>query len=316
MRHKKQLRRLLLAGIAASIPMALVFGVPFFDSSSASLADHESPGSMLRNHPILAVVLDQSTLDSLGLPNAGSTGVRGPFRIDGEIFEDEETSNGGTTGGIPTAIGTFHMTGWIDTRGQAIVHQLYDIQDRGLLIAEGVLQLSELIGGTQASTQEEKLAVIGGTGDFRKVSGELAITRRSNGSDLPILEVEGNLKGVRLDTEDDDTNGGGTTSGTTTGGTPSGTTTGGTTGSTTGETSGGITSGTTTGETTGSTTSGTTTSGTTSGGTTSGTTTSGTTGGTTAGGTTGSTTTGGTTGSTTAGGTTGSTTSGTTGSGS
>ncbi len=84
----------------------------------------------------------------------------GPFFIHGDIFpEGTLDANGVNTGGADP-IGRFNCWGWMSAGG-GLVSQEYRLYDRGAIQVQG-LELGA----------DDRFAVVGGTGDFRKVSGE------------------------------------------------------------------------------------------------------------------------------------------------
>ena len=84
-------------------------------------------------------------------------GVGGAFYVAGDICEELDAL------GPCTSKGSFHCWGWIfdasDPASSAVVSQEFELTGRGKIQVQGVED-----GGSRA--------VVGGTGDFRKVRGE------------------------------------------------------------------------------------------------------------------------------------------------
>jgi hypothetical protein len=117
-----------------------------------------------------------------GLPVAEAKGKKNQLvlRVSTDAFMDFDSTIGGTTalggaafyvggdichelalGDVCTPIGKFHCWGWLIGPDQLVgpVSQEYDLFDRGKIQVQGI-------------EDEGPRAIVGGTGDFRKVSGE------------------------------------------------------------------------------------------------------------------------------------------------
>jgi hypothetical protein len=84
----------------------------------------------------------------------------GAFFIHGNIFPEGTLDTNGVNAGGADPIGKFYCWGWMSAGG-GLVSQEYQLYDRGAIQVQG-LELGA----------DDRFAVVGGTGDFRKVSGE------------------------------------------------------------------------------------------------------------------------------------------------
>ena len=95
----------------------------------------------------LDILADAGAFDMVDSPTAG----QGPFYIPGTIF----------AAGTGDVIGEFHCWGWFIQGGVlAVVSQEYDLFDRGKIQVQGV-------------EDDGPRAIVGGTGEFRNVRGEI-----------------------------------------------------------------------------------------------------------------------------------------------
>ena len=123
-------------------------------------------------------------------PDFAPPGTRGgsAFYIRGTICEEEEGPN-------CTPAGVFHCWGWQTAPGtpgnEVVVSQSFQIDERGSIEVQGV----EAFGANFIPR-----AVVGGTGDFRNVSGEMT----SADVAIPELFTTFMLNGVDDDDDDDD----------------------------------------------------------------------------------------------------------------
>lgn len=106
----------------------------------------------------LDVVADLSTFEAHS--QAGISG--GPFYVEGAIYPKGSLDGNGALIGTPDSIGVFRCWGWLidlsDLSAGGVVSQEYLIEGRGKIQVQGL--------------EDERRAVVGGTDDFRKVTGE------------------------------------------------------------------------------------------------------------------------------------------------
>ncbi len=125
---------------------------------------------------VLRVVADGTTFDQATADTGAMTGFA--FFIQGDICEE-------TAGPCNTVIGTFLCWGW-NNGGLAVVSQEFNLFDRGKIQTQGVEDLGPR-------------AVVGGTGDFRNVRGEVTV-------DSPTLDFTATFEliGAKRNKKDDD----------------------------------------------------------------------------------------------------------------
>ncbi len=136
------LMALLVLAVSSSMAQQRIWDL---DPSPGAAPIVTVPGDGGENGDALTVVLepDQGTFDLIPSPGGG-----GPFYIGGTLF-DVDTGE---------ELGDFQCWGWFFTAERRMVTQEYNVGDRGTIILAG--------------EENNTLAIVGGTGDFRGAGGE------------------------------------------------------------------------------------------------------------------------------------------------
>ncbi len=140
---------------------------------AADISPPGEPGDDDDNNTLTVLLNTTDTFDQVESP--GGEG-HGPFYIGGTLF-DVDTGE---------ELGDFQCWGWFFTPSRRMVTQEYNIGDAGTIIVAG----EELVN---------KLAILGGTGDFQGAGGEMVFEFTDDG-----ILVHFTFGGPDDDDDDDD----------------------------------------------------------------------------------------------------------------
>jgi len=166
-------RRLLAAGSGAALASALLGGGVASAQRGAPVG--EAPMRF-------QAVIDPRSVDAVRTATQPGAAPTGPFYLSGALYEEGDVNPDGTLRSGAQRRGTFREHGWTYTPAPAGRTPLFlattsiDIFDKGEIVVSG--------------TYEQSSAIVGGTGVFKEVGGEVRVDATNEAAGVYLVEFD------------------------------------------------------------------------------------------------------------------------------